>query len=773
MKTLKLALGCSILCSTSALAQTVGTAAPPVAQPRIGEDTDTIIVTARRTGENIMDIPFSMIAVGSEELNEKNVKTANDLSFVAPGLSIQNTSSNRSTTTFSLRGQGQTFGQIAPGVVPYMAEVPIPDGNSGQFYDLENIQVLKGRQGTLFGRNASGGAILFTPRKPDNALNGYIVARIGDYQRRDLEAALGGALIEDVLQVRAAAQFLKRDGFTRNLYDGRKLDNEDRRSVRVSAVLRPVDWIENYTIYSYTNFDDEGSGQSIGGIVAGNPTFLIPGTFTGVALLPALQAELAAQQARGPRTVNLDWPTHNGLRSHDVINTTTVDLNDNFTLKNIFSHSWFKYEYLRDLDGSSLPVLGVSNPFQNGWIKQRTEEIQLRADFGVVDGAIGYYDERYSSTAGSVGFDTQQYIAAPLGPTFTYVGPVSAINITDGSLNKSKAFYAEFNVRPLPALTLTAGIRRTRDYRSSGQLGTTLVFPGALGPAGDLVVPGTPSRDSGKFRATTWNLAALYEFSSDLSAYVTVRRGYKAGGVNGTAIDPADRLFAPEFVTDYEAGIKGRWRFGDVQMHANLDYFYDDYTNIQRFVNLNTVPASTVTRNAASGTVQGIDLELGLQTSVFDLSVGYSYLDAGYDEYIDPTRGDLSNSVFPNTPKHQLTVAPKLKFPVPEDVGQLSFLANVYVRSAIAFDPINRANGNPIADLSPPGANGPGYTRIDLRLDWKAIMGSGFSTALFVRNASDEVYIVGSANQLPTQFGFVSYLYGEPRTIGAEFRLDF
>src|SRR3546814_9950683 len=131
-------------------------------------------------------------------MNERNVKTLNDLPAVAAGLSVQNTASNRNDTTFSIRGQGQTFGQNSPGVVTYFADVP---DFGKQFFDLENVQVLKGPQGTLFGRNTTGGAVLFVPRKPDNAFSGYVVGRLGSYDRHDLEFALGGALIPDQLKI--------------------------------------------------------------------------------------------------------------------------------------------------------------------------------------------------------------------------------------------------------------------------------------------------------------------------------------------------------------------------------------------------------------------------------------------------------------------------------------------------------------------------------------------------------------------------------------------
>src|SRR3546814_18323780 len=150
-------------------------------------------------------VPYTTLFLSRDERNVGNVAA---LPAVAPGLSAK-VSGSGTSIQFSIRGQGLTLGQSAPGVVPYFAEVP---EFSTQFYDLEGVQVLKGPQGTLFGRNTTGGAILFSPRQPDNEFGGFITGRFGTYNRQDLEFGVGGAIIPDKIMVRFAGQMLRRKG---------------------------------------------------------------------------------------------------------------------------------------------------------------------------------------------------------------------------------------------------------------------------------------------------------------------------------------------------------------------------------------------------------------------------------------------------------------------------------------------------------------------------------------------------------------------------------
>lgn len=726
---------------------------------------EEVVVTARRREELLQDVPISVVAVSQEQLNQKNVKTANDLVVVAPGLSIQNTTGNRNTTTYSIRGQGQTFGQVAPGVVPYFAEVP---NFSSQIFDLQSVQVLKGPQGTLFGKNTTGGAILFVPVMPTDHFQGYAVGRIGDHDRRDFEFGVGGPIFGDKAMFRIAGQYLSREGYTRDLTSGEDYDDEDRYGYRAILTLRPLDGLENVTIYEKDKVDEGGSGQVV--------SYIAP-NFNNAPVLSQLQAYLAAQQARGIRDIATTpgWPAYIRLSNSGWINATTWDVNDYITLKNIYSERRTKGGQSYDIDSTPLPLLQVTNP-DDVSTKTITEEFQVQGRLGPVSGVVGYYYED-SDTPLHVGFDTNQFFSAAvlgaLAPPLATLFPDGAVlrAISYGSSSgRSQAFFGQLDWNVTDSLTLTGGVRRTEDERGSFSQTFTLL-PGQPVPGGP-TIPVIQQEVS--FEATTWNVAASYEVNRNLNVYATVRRGYKAGGLNSSAINPADRLFDPEFLTDYEVGVKGRYAFGDWRTRFAVDVFYDDYTDIQRFINLPTTPASTITRNAAAGNITGLDVDVTVAPSDwFDVSLVYTFMDAEYDTYMDPVQGDLSESRFPNTPKHQLTLTPVVHFPAPDGLGRFSAMANIYYQSSMALDPANVPNGNPAVTASALGANIDGYTRVDLRLDWREAMGSPVSVAAYLRNAFDEEYVVGSNNQLSTLFGFGSLTYGQPRMFGIELRYEF
>ncbi|WGM47322.1 Vitamin B12 transporter BtuB [Brevundimonas sp. NIBR10] len=731
--------------------------ASPSSDPNAASAVDDVVVTARRRQERLQEVPIAVTALSEEILEEKGVRDANDLGQVAPGLSVQNTTANRNNITYSIRGQGQAFGQNSPGVVPYFAEVP---SFGDAIFDLQGIQVLKGPQGTLFGRNTTGGAILFAPKAPSEDFNGYLLGRVGNYSRRDVEFGVGGPILGERLLFRVAGQMLRRDGYTDNVTTGDQMDNEHRQAWRASITARPFDGFENTLLYQDVEVDEAGSGLLLS---------VITPTFSNEPIYTQLQTALTAQRARGPRSIATNYePDFIKLDSQGWINTTSWRLNDHLTLKNIYSQRRFTAGQSYDLDGSPITVLHVTNPVGKK-TKTTSEEFQAQFNFGNIDGVIGYFTED-SNTPIVYGFDTRQFVRIPgLLPNG---GVIQAVNIAQGS-SGSRAFYGQVDWSVTDQLTLTGGIRKTTDERSSGPSETFVLFS-PLQPYPTGLTAAAGARLFASFDATTWNVAANYQFSQDLNVYATVRKGFKSGGFNGTAINPADQFFQPEEVTDYEFGIKGLAVLGDWQVRYAADVFYDDYTNIQRFVNLATVPASTVTRNAAAGSIAGIDLDLTIApTDWFSASVQYTYLDAKYDSYNDALLGDLSSSRFPNTPEHQLNFTPRVEIPLPEGMGDLSALASVYYQSGIATDPANVPNGNALVALSSMGTNVDAYTRIDLRADWRNINGTGVSAAAYVRNATDEEYITGTNNQLTSQFGVATYLYGQPRFFGVELRFDF
>ncbi|MDB5687175.1 MAG: hypothetical protein JWR77_1764 [Rhizorhabdus sp.] len=704
------------------------------------ENANDIVVTARRQEERLQDVPISITAVSSRQLDERNVRSIGDLPSVAPGLSGQ-VSSTGTTVNFSIRGQGIAQGQNSPGVAPYFADVP---EFSTQFYDLQSVQVLKGPQGTLFGRNTTGGAILFTPRRPTDEAEGFVLGRFGEDNRHDIEFGVGGPIVADKILVRFSGMMLRRSGYGRNLTYGTRVNGEHKDSLRGNILIRPFEGLENSTIYEYTDIDENGATQTLAGI---EPTS---------ALASRLQPFLDAQNARSPYVIATSRPLFLKMRSKGVINTTSLTLGDNFSLKNIFSSRKFRASRAFDLDGTPQELLDVTN-VDKGNSTARTEEVQARATFDRLQGVIGYYNEKVTEPFG-LAASTKQYIAA-------FGGSVGA-DIINGQTVKSAAVFGEATFQATDDLFLTAGIRRTKDKRSF-QSRTNLLVPG--------FPPGALASVAGSFKATTWNINALYKFTPDISVYTTVRHGYKAGGFNANTSDPALIAYQPETVTDYEIGLKSSFDVGSWKARANVDLFYDDYKDIQRQVLLPTVPVATYTTNAAKGDIKGVDLDLGISPGrFFDLSLRYTYLKTKYGSYVDfiptPTglvSADLSSSAFPNSPKHQLSVTPRFTLPVDKDVGEISALASLYYQSGTAIDPANRIDG-----VLQRGSTIPGYTTVDLRADWRHIAGSQFSAALYARNVLDKRYVAGTANQLKG-FGMLLYTYGQPRLIGAEARFEF
>src|SRR6202142_3106719 len=214
-----------------------------------------VIVTARRVSENVQDAPISVVDLNSTQLNYQGVNTANDLARVAPGLSIMNTAANTGAVTYSIRGQGSTFGS-GPGVIPYFDEVA---NFSQAIFDVADVQVLKGPQGTLFGRNTSGGAVLFTPQMPTDTFSGYADLRAGNFGRADVEFGVGGPLVGDQLTFRLWGQSLNRAGYTTDVGNGIKLDNENEQNIRGILKFKPNDSFDNTLLLQWSQQQENGN----------------------------------------------------------------------------------------------------------------------------------------------------------------------------------------------------------------------------------------------------------------------------------------------------------------------------------------------------------------------------------------------------------------------------------------------------------------------------------------------------------------------------------
>ena len=290
---------------------------------------EEVVVTARRRPEDLEKVPVAVTALSGDTIRSQEIKTAIDLQNFAPSLSVSANLGSRDNDVYTIRGQSQPFGGADPGVQTYFAEVPFNSSGPGTYYDMANIQVLNGPQGTLFGRNTTGGAVLFEPQRPSDQFGGYIDTQLGDYGLREFDGAINVPIIGDKLMVRAAFDVENRDGFTQDtvitglgLPYNEEQDNVNYQAFRVGVTWRPFSHFENYAVFDYLHDSDNGTGAVLTGIspsTIGNlaaaftggpctvpPTSLICGEVEG------FQAEmanaLAAQQAAGPRARRPAYP---------------------------------------------------------------------------------------------------------------------------------------------------------------------------------------------------------------------------------------------------------------------------------------------------------------------------------------------------------------------------------------------------------------------------------------------------------------------------------
>lgn len=722
-------------------------------------ETGEIVVTARRRAEDIQTVPVSVTVVSGADVEAKRLLTMQDIATATPSLTYTPSNGNsRYADSLTIRGQGGDGG-----VVQYFAEVPnaVLRGASlafnTSFYDIASIQVLNGPQGTLFGKTTTGGAVLITPQRPTADTSGYVTARVGNYNAREVEGAVGGAVGgSDNILVRAAFYGRFRDGFTRNL-QGSALDDVNKVNARVSLILKPAQGLENYTIGYYEHSDENQPGSQI--------IALLP-TAYNAPIFPLLQAEVAQRKAGGPRVTDIT-PYSATHTAYGVINTTTFDLTGALRLKNIASYRESRSDtFYNNFDGSSFPLFDLAPipGFKKPKIKTWTEEFQVAGDF--LDGRIsfqtGVYADRVNGK-GPDGFYLTLFspLPAPLlqsfGVTAEPFGTAARLLLpsVQSANQTSRAAYFHLEGKITPDLTLSGGVRRTHDKGQN--LGYILSDPYSFTPVRD------PASDNGySSKATTWDVTLDYKISPDIFTYASVRRGYRPGGNNVAAPFVP---FEPEVVTDYELGIKTAWSLAGMRGRFNVDAYYDKYKNIQRSTAqvVNNIFVSN-TINAAGATIKGVDVMASIEpTRFFEVTANYSHINANFDSYLafDLTTGaplDLSNNRFANVPSNKYTITPRLHIPVGN--GEASLLAQIYHTDSRILNDADR-QVNPFTLI-------PGYTLVTMRAEVTNIADSGLSLGAFVTNLFNKTYLISKLDSSigTNAAGFTAGLYGEPRIYG-------
>lgn len=781
--------------ATPVSAQGAPQAAPQTAAEGSDSSIGEIVVTARRRAENIERVPIAITAISGEDIQKRAIYNENDLQSAVPGLVIRQNGGVHSFN-YAIRGQSvDTFTNSPPSVLPYVDEVQIVTHSASTFYDMSGIQVLKGPQGTLFGRNATGGAVLYSTAKADDKFGGYVDGRYGNYKAGHIEGAVN-IPAGDKVALRVAGSYTHGGAFVKDYFDGRKYGDLDQKSVRGTLRLSPTEQFTNTTVVQYTRehgtntpyelWSTNPCGGFNGNIPlngssacqlnpATNPVFAAylaahPAVFQG-----SLDQAIALQRKLGPWKSLADYDPFHHAQDTYVINTSTYEVSPQLTFKNIFGYNLAKSDDGYDYDSSpfqffenqgNLNANGKVDPAINGGAgvhpgfllhtRQISDEFQIqgKAIDNRLDYVLGVY---YLNQQESVSSNLVSYSYGPAAVTsfpFTYTA-----QWTDRSL----AGFAQATYKLTDKLSLTGGFRYTHDRTTIHQL------PGSLWL---LFFPTNPHERTSASKPS-WTASADYRVTNELLVYVATRGSWRAGGfnysvqpVNTTAALGGNR-FAPETTEDVEVGFKYSGDSLGVPITWNADFFNQWVKNIQRSAYISTAQGvDLLTANVPKAEITGVEGDLTVRPSEW-LTLGGSgnYTHARYTSPLVNVLGQTAvYGPFADVPKWSGTLFGEAAAPLGNDVGTLRFRVDAYGQTRMHFS-------NTSATIDP-NTTLPGYILINGRITWDGIMGQKLQASLFVRNLTNKKYYVGG-NASSAGGAMNAVDPGTPRMWGGELKFTF
>lgn len=716
--------------------------------------TDEIIVTARKRVEALQDVPLAITAISGDELRQSSAQDITDLQRQTPSLFFADGPTDQSAVLITIRGQGQPDNFLGTGsaVGVYVDGVYYPRqiGLKSTLIDLDRVEVLKGPQGTLYGKNTTGGAINITTKRPDlNEWGGFAEATVGNYRELDFAAALNAPLVQDKVGLRLVGLSNNREGFGKNGL-GRSLKNDDTIFLRGHILFQPSDEFSFLLSGDWQRIREKGNIGKLTAVlpVAPNLAALVAGVESGN---PAGGFDILNGYTNGSayRTGGTA-PSGSRYDGKGVSGTATWSPGA-VEVKAIVAYREFNRRSDHDYDASPFTILQgyttTNDQFYSGEIDISGNAINDRLSWVIG----GYYDHEDGDEASFT----------------TALAPISPVNpqIIDGSSKaESWAVFGQGTFALTDRLNLTAGLRWSEETRSVEARDRIILQPGGQEVCN--VPPGIRDNPavclahaSKKFSDYTYLLSLDYHFTPDVMVYAKTSRGFRSGGIKGvnTTAD-AFVTFDPEVATDYEVGAKTTWL--NKKLVLNFAAYKTKYKDIQRAIVIAT-PSGTFTtqiRNAAKATINGFEVEAVVRpTQWFTLSGTAGYTDATYDKFFDLT-GDRSGEKFP-VPKWTYSLSGQFHAPVAS--GELRLQADWSWRSGVVFEPTARV----LRSVSQGS-----YGLLNARLSY-VHQTTGIEVALFGRNLLNRTYRASALALTPLGFN-VAYT-GDPRTYGVQIRVPF
>ena len=702
---------------------------------------EEVVVTARKRTENLQDVPVAVTAFQGADLEQRDLSDISQLSNLTPNVTLRPTASlsgSSNSSAFFIRGIGQTDFAVTtdPGVGTYIDGVYIARSIGGvlETLDVESIEVLRGPQGTLFGRNTIGGAVNVRTKRPGAELGGALSLTVGRFDRIDVAGAVD-LPVNERLKLRVSGLTQNRDGFVRRLVTdpalqtddnivGNRQGNENSDTVRGSILFNATDDIELLVNIDQTRVREESAASTAAITSAGlaGPTLLTPVTAQDFGLvapgdLRFIPDDIDPTFATGPNETTLDI--------FGVTGTVTWNLN-NMEVKSITSYRETDGTFNRDGDGTPFPIGEQTRTID---YEQFTQELQVNGSG---------FDNRLDWTAGIFYFteEATDLVLVRLGNIL----PPPGIDIDNFIDNESFAIFAQGTFDLSDKLSLTGGIRWTKDEK---KYTTAQIIAG-------IPVTVVDGANDAEFDAVTGRGGLEYRWNDELLTYFSAARGFKSGGFTPRYVAPVavPLPFDPETVWSYEIGSK--WQGLEDRARLNLAAFYTDYTDIQLVLFDNF--GAPINQNGGEATIWGVEAEgTFIFNDYFSLSATLGYTDAEFDKVLPPLLVPFQPitvaSRFPNTPEFQSSVSPQLAFPI--STGEIRLRMDWFYSSGVhqtfENDPELFQDSHHLLDAS--------IAYADLNGDWSLTLG--------VHNAADErIVISGGIGRVP---GFGDRNFNRPR----------
>ncbi len=689
------------------------------------EGLETIEVTAQKRVQNLQKLPIAVSVFNSQAIADKGITDIEDLSVYTPNMQISETPGGSTGATIAIRGSVTINPAITwePTTGVYVDGVFVSK-NVGGLFDvaaIDRVEVLRGPQGTLYGKNTIGGALNIVTRKPSGEFNGEVRLGAGNYGMKELYATVDSNQINDKLSANFTGNIKDRDGFYDNLSPTapvKKFKTLDSSSMRLGILYEHSDNLEFY--YTYDN-SDKNNTPSMGQVN-------IPATMP--------DDTKSRQNSAALDGVQFDRSQSSG---HAV--TATWDYNDELTIKSITAVREIDYEDGSDYDGFDLLGFHTIRRVDHQQTSQELQFIGNINDVNYISGLFYLNEESNVDNPFILGFGT--------------------VNNFYGVDATSLAAYANAEYNLTDKLVLAGGLRWTTEEKTF-----YIEHPDDFSFAFFFPLPRTTAGD-------TWNntsaMASLnYALDDNMQTYFKISQGWKAGGFNGEAPSAtiAVKPYDPEEVIAYELGVKSRWL--DQRLQTNIALFYNDITGMQLSEFLG---AYSDIQNAGSATVTGAEIELiAALSDDLQLNINYGFLRPKYDSFVtrDVTTGepnDLTNSAeFPYSPEHKLSIG--LNYSTTTDLGELTAGADYsYVDDHFIY------HNQPSADFTRVES----YAVLNARISLKEVAGSNVNLSIWGKNIADEEYRINGVPMGDATGAFIGGInyYGDPATFGIDVSYTF